>query len=368
MAAAGDPGQLRLPLLPVQQHHAGIGAAVPLPFLHGEVGVRHGGQLGQMGDAQHLLPAADLGQLLRHLLGRPAADAGVHLVEHQRADGLLLCQHVFQGQHDPGQLAAGGDPGDGLQILPGVGGHQEPDGVAAVGARLLLPEVDGKADLVHVQVPELRLDALLQHRGGLFPGGGQVHPRRQDGLPGRLQLLLQPGQGAVCRLHIVQLPAALVQVGQHLLHRGAVLLFQPVQQVGPALHRVQLRRGEVERLPLVPDDLGKVIGFTPQLFQALVQLSHVAGEGADAGDGLLRVPKGGDGAASLLPAVQAVVRPGQGGEVLLPVPQQVPPLCEALLLAGHQLGPLQLVDLEAEAVHPPGLLRLVHLEGPNLRL
>ena len=221
---------------------------------------------------------------------------------------------------------------------------------------------------MHVQVPELGLDALLQNGGGLFPGGGQLRPRCQDGLPGLLQLLFQPGQGVVRRLHIVQLPAALVQVGQHLLHRGAVLLFQPVQQVGPALHRVQLRRGEVERLPLVPNDLGKVIGFTPQLFQALVQLPHVSGERADTGKGLLRVPEGGDGAASLLPTVQAVVRPRQGGEVLLPVPQQVPPLCEALLLAGHQLGPLQLVDLKAEAVHPPGLLRLVHLEGPNLRL
>ena len=81
---------------------------------------------------------------------------------------------------------------------------------------------------MHVQVPELGLDALLQDGGGLFPGGGQLRPRCQDGLPGLLQLLFQPGQGVVRRLHIVQLPAALVQVGQHLLHRGAVFLFQAV--------------------------------------------------------------------------------------------------------------------------------------------
>ena len=39
---------------------------------------------------------------------RPAADAGVHLVKNQGSNLVLFCQHVFHGQHNPGQLAAGG--------------------------------------------------------------------------------------------------------------------------------------------------------------------------------------------------------------------------------------------------------------------
>ena len=61
-----------LPPLPVQ----------PLPhwvkvrpsrsaLLHGEMGVRHGGQLGQMGDAQHLLGAADAAPASPPPSGRP---------------------------------------------------------------------------------------------------------------------------------------------------------------------------------------------------------------------------------------------------------------------------------------------------------
>ena len=253
-----------------------------------------------MGDAQHLLAPAHLGQLLRHLLGRPAGDAGIHLVEHQGGHGLLLRQHVFQRQHDAGQLAAGGDLGDGPQVLPYVGGHEESNGVAAVGAGLLLREVDGKADLVHVQVPQLPLDALLQRKGGRLPGLGQ----RSAGVlhsPADLpKLFFQPGQGVIGGLHGVQLRPALVQVVQHILHGGAVLLFQPVQLVRPALHRVQLRRGKVELRPLVPDDLGKVIGFTPQHFQAFMQFSQLVAQSADAGDSLLRVPNGRQSAAGIL--------------------------------------------------------------------
>ena len=36
-------------------------------------------------------------------------------------------------------------------------------------------------------------------------------------------------------------------------------------------------RARVDALPLVPNDLGKVIGFTPQLFQALVHKARPRG-------------------------------------------------------------------------------------------
>ena len=55
--AASEAGQL-LPSAAARcsRSHLGVGAAVALtPFFHGEMGVGHGGDLGQMGDAQHLL-------------------------------------------------------------------------------------------------------------------------------------------------------------------------------------------------------------------------------------------------------------------------------------------------------------------------
>ena len=90
MGAAGETGQFLPPLGPIQPPYMGKGAAIGDTLLHGEMGIGHGGQLGQMGDAQHLLGAADAGHLLRHLLSGPAGDAGIHLVKDHGAYPVLL--------------------------------------------------------------------------------------------------------------------------------------------------------------------------------------------------------------------------------------------------------------------------------------
>ena len=71
-------------------------------------------------------------------------------------------------------------------------------------------------------------------------------------------------------------------------------------------------------------------------------------------------------AAAVVPAGEVPHGPLDGGHEFLAVAQQVPPLEEGLLLPRLQLGLLQLLDLEGEAVHAPLLLRLVHLQGLQL--
>ena len=73
-------------------------------------------------------PAADLD-------GRLAADPGVDLVEHHRRDGLAAGQADLDGQHHPGQLAAGGAALERPRLAPVVGAEQERDLVEAVGPR-----------------------------------------------------------------------------------------------------------------------------------------------------------------------------------------------------------------------------------------
>ena len=162
---------------------------------------------------------------LGHLLGGPAGHAGVHLVEHHGAHLILLRQDVFHGQHDAGQLAAGGDLVDGAQLLAHVGGHQEAYLVHAVFRQGLLRKADGEANLAHVQLPQLREDLLLQPSSSLVPGLGQALRRLTSGLFCLLQLLFQVQQRVSGVLDLVQLPAAAGLVLQHLLHRGAVFLF-----------------------------------------------------------------------------------------------------------------------------------------------
>ena len=116
------------------------------------------------------------------------------------------------------------------------------DRVAAVRPRLFFGKLYGEADPVHVQIPQLLQNALLQLRGGGLPRLGQLRARGGNGLLSLGQLLRQTSQHIVRRLDLVQLSAAAVQIFQHVLHAGAVLLFQPVKLVGAALHLVQLLR------------------------------------------------------------------------------------------------------------------------------
>ena len=72
------------------------------------------------------------------------------------------------------------------------------------------------------------------------------------------------------------------------------------------------------------------------------------------------------GTVAAVVTVEAEVRPGHGGDELLRVVQQGPAALQLLLLAGAQLGPLQLLELIGQGIHPPGLLRLVHFQGLHL--
>ena len=344
----------------------GKGAAVGDALLHGEMSIGHGGQLGQMGDAQHLLGAADAGHLLRHLLSGPAGDAGIHLVKDHGAYPILLRQNVLHGQHDAGQLAAGGDLLDGTQFLAHVGGHEEAHGVHSGLRQGLGLEVDGEADAAHIQLAKLREDLLLQPLCRLMAGLGQLLRRRLGSSQGLLLQLLQVQQGVAGVLDGVQLLGAAVQIGQHTLYIRAILLFQPVQLIQTALHLVQLLRGEVEGIPLVLHSVGQIVDLAVHRLQPLVQLLEAVVQTTDGLQSALGLPQQGQCAAGAVVAAEAEVRLGDGGHEFFAVAQQVAAGGQFLLLTGPQLGPLKLLDLVAQGIHAAGLLCLVHLQGVHL--
>ena len=61
-----------------------------------------------MGDDEHLRRPRQAGEPAAHLDRRAAADAGVDLVEHEARHVVDPGEHDLEGEHDPGQLAAGG--------------------------------------------------------------------------------------------------------------------------------------------------------------------------------------------------------------------------------------------------------------------
>jgi hypothetical protein len=65
------------------------------------VTVGEGRDLRQMSHGQHLGVASQLGQPAPHLDRRPATDAGVDLVEHERRHRRRVGQHHLEREHDP---------------------------------------------------------------------------------------------------------------------------------------------------------------------------------------------------------------------------------------------------------------------------
>ena len=71
-----------------------------------EVLVAKGGQLGQVGDAQHFVPAAQLPELFTDHHTDSPADALVDFIKDQGRDVVGLGQNVLQRQHQPRCFAA----------------------------------------------------------------------------------------------------------------------------------------------------------------------------------------------------------------------------------------------------------------------
>ena len=163
-------------------------------------------------------------------------------------------------------------------------------------------------------------------------------------------------------LDLLQLGAAALQIGQHILHTGAVLLLQTVQLIHAALHIVQLVGREVEALPLVLDGGRHIIGLAVQCLYALKELGIVLVQMAHRADGVLRPAQKPQCTVAAVVAVEGIIRLGDGGNELLCVAQQIAAGGKLLLLTGAELRPLQLADLVRQGVHPAGFFRFVHFQ------
>ena len=84
---------------------------IAVMFCHHDVVVGMGGDLGKMGDGQHLMPIGEAGKGSSDRTGCCTANSGIHLVEHQRR--RTSRQHQPQSEHHSCQFTTGSDLGEG---------------------------------------------------------------------------------------------------------------------------------------------------------------------------------------------------------------------------------------------------------------
>ena len=133
--------------------------------------VGEGGDLRQMGDAEHLTATGECRELSPDDFRDRAADPGIDLVENHGRRVDLFESHRLDRQHDARELAAGGDTTQHALIFARVGRKEELQGVgSARGKRGRFGrESCLEARVLHAERAKLLDDPRLQPRGSGAP-------------------------------------------------------------------------------------------------------------------------------------------------------------------------------------------------------
>ena len=220
----------------------GKGAAVADIFLDQQLVVRKSRHLRRVGDAKYLMARGGLVQQLADAPGRQAGNAGVDLVIDDGRQLVAVGQGAFERQHNTGKLAAGGDFGQRLGFLAGVGGDQELNIVLPVGGKRAARMAQGKADARHVEKFKRGLHLFVHGGEGFEAAFGQRFGRCACFLVELLHFGAQLGDGLAGGLDRFQLGGVLVAAGQQFLRFQAKALFQAVDRIQAAFDLVELAR------------------------------------------------------------------------------------------------------------------------------
>ncbi|MNV03626.1 hypothetical protein D3C71_939030 [compost metagenome] len=185
-----------------------------------------GGDLRQMGDAQHLALLAQGAQLVPDDVGHGAADARIDLVEDHGGHCIQVQRGHLDGQRDARQLTAGGDLAQGPRRLAGVGRDQELDPFGAVRIRFehgLRLDLDQKLPAAHAQLTDQHGGGLRQGLGGLAPAGAEPLGHGLPLVGGKRDLARQGLQAHVGAAQLFDLVLQRIAVLAQAFHRDAVL-------------------------------------------------------------------------------------------------------------------------------------------------
>ena len=115
--------------------HAGQGAVVFDAFGDDKLTARRGGNLGQMGNAEHLMRAAKSAHFCTDFRGDLSADIGVDLIENKDRHIIFVGKNALESEHDTRDLSAGRNRAQRAWRLPRIAGKQKFRRLIPVGAR-----------------------------------------------------------------------------------------------------------------------------------------------------------------------------------------------------------------------------------------
>jgi hypothetical protein len=313
------------------------------------------GHLGQVGDHEDLVMAGHVGQLPPHGHRHRAPHPGIHLVEDQGRDPVHSRQNGLEGQHDPGELAPGGDLRELVRSEPRVERGQEAHALGAPASHLGEGlEADLETGAGEPQLGEEFPDLDGQALGPLGPANREFLRGRRELAGGRAQRPVELVAGHLGPVQFGQFLLEGAGRGQDAVQPRAVLPAQPVEGVeahaeclGPA--GVDLDpRGVAAR---APSGLGDLVESGVHEFRQGGQLGIEARQLPEAVAGTGQHLRG-----RALTGIESLVHRVGALDQLLGVVGAGQFLLEARLLVGFGRHGPDLVELEAEEVGAPGEL------------
>jgi hypothetical protein len=182
---------------------------------------------------ENLLVAGNAAQLFGNFLSGSAGNTGIHLVENQGRNLILLSQNVLHSQHNSGQFATGGDFAQRLQGLTGIGRHIECHGIGSVGSQLQFGKFAGELYPGHIQLGKLAENPLRED----LRCGNTVIPEQVCCISGGffcfVQLEFQAFQVIIGKFNFVQFLLCRLQVRKNISAGCTVFFAKPVNNVEP---------------------------------------------------------------------------------------------------------------------------------------
>ncbi len=327
----------------------GDGAVAGVLLGDDELGRGGGGDLREMGDAEDLVGSAEAPHFCADGMGDLAADIGVDFVEDEQGNAVLGREGAFDGEHDAGDFAAGGDELEGLGGLAGIRGEEELGGFAAEGGRFFGGmKGDGEFGFLEAEVAQLALDA-----GGQFGCGGGAEFREfcaesGQGFAGGGDGVVKAGDLFAAGFDAVEARGGLFAKGDDFVERGTVFAFEGLEEGDALLEGSDLRGVDFKGAGVMLEGAGDFLEFDDGVGLGLgerrgggvefFEVAEVALDFGEAGEegilGLGEALEDGGGEVDEAAAVRGDGIPGEGG----------------FFFAGLEGGGLDLGDLVAEEI------------------
>jgi len=357
---AQHAGQLASAGRAARRLHVARGEAALRSLCHHQVVIGKDGDLGEVGDHEHLARAARAARHTHQGVAHPSphltADPLIHFVEHERRHRVVLRQDDLERQHQTRQLASRRDLGERPGLHPDIQLDFKHDRLRPIPpGRRETGEVRDEAPAGHPQRRQGLGYGRGEPRGALPPFRAERGTGARELGGGRRALLGDLAEVQVGGIEQVELARGAVARRQHVRERRPVLLGQPEQHVA-ALFDV------LEPAGVGLDPGGVVAG-------RLCQLAHIR-EGA-----IEQLPPLAGGRIEPLESRDELCGAGEAGGIerlleLAGEPHQLFRVGEALrlrfeglVLADLRLGSLDLLDHMAQVV---GLA--LHLLAAGLEL